>query len=860
MGSGRTSLASRRDEPMVARPRLRRLLEAVGATSVVLTAPAGYGKSTVARQWLAHRPAVAWCRATGADAPLFVRDVASALGDSWEALRKEAAGLAEERPAVAAARVAELAEADPGRPQPAFLVIDDYHLAAVDPELERFVDRLREIPGLTLVVLTRRSPSWATQRASLYGEVAEFGVAELALDQAETDAIVAAAGGAVCEPLLARSDGWTAAVRLALVAGSAGIGEARAFAAFGSFLAQEVVALQPPEVQELMLEAGAARVVRAQDFGDDAARERIARLAADGVLTPTEDGALRFHPLLRAWLRRRLAGDDPPRARRLFQAALRQARDGERWEEAFELALELGDAKTAVTVAAEGAPALIERGQTDEVARWIERCGRQALEEPALALAHAAWLLRHGRFREAAALARDLATRLPPGDPHISRAWYLASQSLNLLADRRQALVCAERAGDAALTDHERTHALLMASLIAARLELPTAAAYLEQLESAAGQDLEGRLKVGNARIDVAVKSGSLAGLWQAIEPLIAIADTAGVPLLRASLLANAAQVASLRCDYAMALTLAERAAETCRRHGIEFGLDFSVLYRARAEIGLRRFRAARESLRRLKHARDRQDDNFRVEYELANLQLAIACDELEAIPEAASDRFAGDLSPAVCGTYSALVGLVAAVRGESERALAELDTAKNVTRSVEARFYASFAELVTGLAAGRPEEHVQKALADALRECADADALGTFVVAYRACPRLLALAASDTGSEPLARAVVLAAGDRAFAGVAAPGWIIAADAGAPPPALTPRELEVLELLAEGLSNVAIAERLVISPSTAKVHVHRVLGKLGARDRLEAARLASQLLAPAAGKGPTDRFRAARPG
>jgi DNA-binding CsgD family transcriptional regulator/tetratricopeptide (TPR) repeat protein len=53
--------------------------------------------------------------------------------------------------------------------------------------------------------------------------------------------------------------------------------------------------------------------------------------------------------------------------------------------------------------------------------------------------------------------------------------------------------------------------------------------------------------------------------------------------------------------------------------------------------------------------------------------------------------------------------------------------------------------------------------------------------------------------------------------------------------ALTRREHEVLALLAEGLSNAAIAERLVISPKTAEHHVGRVLGKLGLRSRAEAA-------------------------
>jgi DNA-binding NarL/FixJ family response regulator len=58
---------------------------------------------------------------------------------------------------------------------------------------------------------------------------------------------------------------------------------------------------------------------------------------------------------------------------------------------------------------------------------------------------------------------------------------------------------------------------------------------------------------------------------------------------------------------------------------------------------------------------------------------------------------------------------------------------------------------------------------------------------------------------------------------------------------LTPRELEVLDLLAEGLSNKAIAHRLGISDHTVKFHVNAVMGKLGAQSRTEAVVRATRL-------------------
>jgi RNA polymerase sigma factor (sigma-70 family) len=78
---------------------------------------------------------------------------------------------------------------------------------------------------------------------------------------------------------------------------------------------------------------------------------------------------------------------------------------------------------------------------------------------------------------------------------------------------------------------------------------------------------------------------------------------------------------------------------------------------------------------------------------------------------------------------------------------------------------------------------------------------------------------------------------------------------------LTQREREVLALVGEGLSNREIAERLVLSPATARTHVSRAMGKLGARDRAQLVVVAYQtgLVSPG-GPPPPARSRLGRNG
>jgi DNA-binding NarL/FixJ family response regulator len=95
-----------------------------------------------------------------------------------------------------------------------------------------------------------------------------------------------------------------------------------------------------------------------------------------------------------------------------------------------------------------------------------------------------------------------------------------------------------------------------------------------------------------------------------------------------------------------------------------------------------------------------------------------------------------------------------------------------------------------------------------------------------------------DAGAEEIRAAVEAVARGEAALDPAIQHHVLAAvstpaDAEVPDD-LTPREVEVLQLIAEGLTNTEIAERLVVSAATVKSHVNHIFAKIGARDRAQA--------------------------
>jgi DNA-binding NarL/FixJ family response regulator len=169
--------------------------------------------------------------------------------------------------------------------------------------------------------------------------------------------------------------------------------------------------------------------------------------------------------------------------------------------------------------------------------------------------------------------------------------------------------------------------------------------------------------------------------------------------------------------------------------------------------------------------------------------------------------------------------GLAALVRGRDELVLAG-DAAPRELAAAAARGApgAVLWDLGPGGAEGiRAAPAPVVALAADERQAADALRAGARGALFRG-------AAADA----VAAALVAAARGLAVLDPELAGDFVRPPAPAPAESLTPREREVLALLAEGLPNKAIAARLAISEHTAKFHVNAILGKLGAESRAEA--------------------------
>ena len=209
-------VASRRR--IIKRPRLTRILDASGARLILLVAPAGYGKTTLAHEWLDSKRA-AWYRGTPASADVAALAVglataaAEIVPGAGDRMRQRLR--AADRPDEDVGILAEmLAEDLAAWPEDAWLVVDDYQYAMDSSASGEFVRVLTELPQLSMLVTSRRRPQWATARRRIYGELEEVDRTMLAMTEGEALSLLQS-DDAGTPAFLSSAQGWPALIGLA---------------------------------------------------------------------------------------------------------------------------------------------------------------------------------------------------------------------------------------------------------------------------------------------------------------------------------------------------------------------------------------------------------------------------------------------------------------------------------------------------------------------------------------------------------------------------------------------------------------------------------------------------------------------
>lgn len=821
------------------RPRLTSLLDNSKAQAILLTAPAGYGKTTLAQEWLQGREHVAWYRATSASADLAA--FSAGLAEVIAPIVPGAGARIRQRlrvgdtPEKAVRPLAELLAEDlAGWPDTGIIVVDDYHLVTDSTPVEDFVDWVLTLVPVRILVTTRRRPAWASARRVLYGEIMEIGAEQLAMTDEEAGRVLEDRPGESVRVLVRQAQGWPALIGLAALSASLELPEERVSDALFRYFAEEVLRREPADVQRFMLLASVPARFNTQAArqlsGLDEPEPLLERLKTADLLRETNAGELAFHPLVRDFLRKKLRSDQPDEFASRAELALEMAKHQGQWDEAVHLALDIGRSDLAAGVVGDAAGELFLAGRVETIEKWLEECGASGFQEPGAILARGQLSLRLGHFSEAATIGADLTERLGAHDPKLPQALNLLGQASVLLSDYARALHSHLRALPVSTSATDQMAALWGTFVSASELEHDDAAEYLERFQKVATDDATGRIRIGSGKIIAATHNGSFAGLWPSLEPLLALAEAGAEPMATSNFYANAACVSVGRGDYATARSISERAIRFCLDLRLEFATGFCTCQLIAAQIGLRQFRAAHRTLRELRaETLGHEDPWLHIMIQILQIKLALAQGRHEDALAALRADPRLDLPRPALGEYLGVCALAWATAGERERARSAATKARATTQTIEASFFSRYALLVSELL--NATTSATEVGTELILESQRANFFDALVVAYRASPRLLSWLTDRPSLHEVVGPIMVAANDERLVeghAVRSPDGIELAEL------LTTRENEVLALMAQGMSNGEIAQKLFITQSTVKVHVHHILRKLRVKSRLQA--------------------------
>lgn len=803
----------------------------------MLAAPAGYGKTTLARQWGArHECPVVWYRTNRASG-----DVALLAVQFDELFASLAPTLPREPGKVAAIAAANPSPKPLGRAlvstfeaiTPDVLVIVDEWEAAVTPESDELLSTIVTGIPARFVVTTRDRPKWFTPRLKLYGEGLEIGVDELRMTDAEAAQVLDAAGAVSGRTRLMRTaGGWPAVLGLAAMSGEADLGSIDlASQALDEFLTTELLASTKPETQDALMLLAVSAIVdcgRAdQLLGEDAAIDAVGDGAARGLVAVTERTGLFFHPLLRDLLIRRFTEMDLEQRAPLL-ARCRRLIDRGLWDEALSVAEHSVDPAYITDAIAAALDDLLAAGRTSSLDRWVAAARTARAEGGRIDYAEAELRLRQGNFQQSIALGGCAGVALTG---NLAARAHLVAARAALLASyasvRDKHLAAA-----GALVTQPRTEAELRWLRFAASIEdeLPEASELADELSRVDYHGHNHVLRVATAHLQRGMVVGPLPERIAAAEASAGLVDRASDPYASTSMLNMFAYALFATGRYKEALAAADRERAIAEEFELPFVIPYAEANRSWALGALREFAEARRALSLVgNRARVGSDPYLASQHTLQSAALALGRGDLVRAIEHLAREDPPRASTGGKGERQALRALVLSALNRADEADGHIRKALRHSRSVEVRGLVAACSAIRSAARGDAPGCV-----GAYEEIADAGVVWGLVLAWRARYEVAAMLLGNDEHRDAVLGLLLEANDAAIArraGISVPRL---ADRGLD---LTAREQEVCELLAQGRTNQEIATTLVISISTAKVHVQHILEKLGVRSRVDAARL-----------------------
>jgi ATP/maltotriose-dependent transcriptional regulator MalT len=532
-----------------------------------------------------------------------------------------------------------------------------------------------------------------------------------------------------------------------------------------------------------------------------------------------------LHPLLREFLLHKLRA--LPEGAERVKEAIRYCVQTCEWDGAIQL-LERFDCPDLIEPVMQACyKPLVRSGRLETLSKFASSVrSAPAFPPVSVDVIEAEVALRQGNLDLAADLAARVRKRLDNEHPLRSRASAIQGHSNFLLARfelAEDAFVDARRTASDDADDTEALHGLGLSRTFGERGDADTPARESWERRHSSPIHL---LRAATTELSRRRLREGLAKPLYLDEPLHA-AEQVEDPRIRTSFYYTAAYALAQQARYQLAQVWVDRFWDDVREYDLEFARPHVTWTAAMIRLGLRRFGETERLLQSLEDAASaRQDRGHLLNARILRARLLLQAGKVSDARALTSEPSAGASYPSWHAEYIATRAIALAASGASTEARSQAADALKLSRMAEVRVLAAAARSLACLAEGDE--------AGALTLVTVASELGVWdpvVCALRTSGELADLFASRTHLRPMLQDLYLNSNDLGLARRA--GFRTRATL-APDQLLTPREVEVLELITRGMRNREIASALFISPSTAKVHVRHVLEKLGVRTRAQA--------------------------